>query len=267
MHDIASFDITAYTFIAQLTGLYKKWGKEVALERAETAVSGNGSVGGDGVSVSIGGIEGQSMVLRAEIEAILQDVTWSVVTSDGKLITHHTTQNPHTHTHTTGSSSNGVLFEELDEYIPWFIHTRLLECLPAITAFQLGFYSIIPRQAASLLSSSELYHILTGPKEIDIQRLKLNTEYDDDVNSTDIHVQYLWQALYEFSDSERSAFLRFVWARPTLPPITVEFPQKFKIQSAMVEDSSVNQDCYLPRAHTCFFSINLPKYSSKEVST
>ena len=265
MHDIASFDITAYTFIAQLTGLYKKWGKEVALERAETAVSGNGSVGGDGVSVSIGGIEGQSMVLRAEIEAILQDVTWSVVTSDDKLLTRSSTQDPHARSHTSGSSSS-VLFEELDEYIPWFIHTRLLECLPAITAFKIGFYSIIPRQAASLLSATELYHILTGPKEIDINRLKLNTEYDDDVNPTDIHIQYLWQTLYEFSDSERSAFLRFVWARPTLPPITVEFPQKFKIQSAMVEDSSVNQDCYLPRAHTCFFSINLPKYSSKEVS-
>jgi len=29
--------------------------------------------------------------------------------------------------------------------------------------------------------------------------------------------------------------------------------------------SGKSPDCFLPKAHTCFFSINLPKYSSKEI--
>ena len=75
-----------------------------------------------------------------------------------------------------------------------------------------------------------------------------------------------WEVLRSFSEEEKSAFLRFVWARPTLPPKEVEFAQKFKIQSGMGEDSGdKNADSYLPKAHTCFFSINIPRYSSKDI--
>ena len=101
------------------------------------------------------------------------------------------------------------------------------------------------------------------------------------------------EVLSEFSEAEKSAFLRFVWARPTLPPAGVDFPQKMKIQSSVGDDANAastnapvsgsgsgsggvaaaavgasaqqKSDQYLPKAHTCFFSINLPKYSSKTV--
>ena len=36
---------------------------------------------------------------------------------------------------------------------------------------------------------------------------------------------------------------------------------------AVGDDVGANPDQYLPRAHTCFFSVNLPKYSSKELMT
>ena len=75
-----------------------------------------------------------------------------------------------------------------------------------------------------------------------------------------------WHVLqHDFNETEKSSFLRFVWARPTLPPKGIEFPQKFKIQSAVGETIEINQDHYLPKAHTCFFSINLPRYSNKEI--
>lgn len=38
-----------------------------------------------------------------------------------------------------------------------------------------------------------------------------------------------------------------------------------KIQSAVGDGVLTQPDLYLPKAHTCFFSINLPKYSCKKI--
>ena len=44
-------------------------------------------------------------------------------------------------------------------------------------------------------------------------------EYDDDLSPEDPHIVAFWHVWEsEFSEEEKSAFLRFVWARPTLPP-------------------------------------------------
>ena len=40
-----------------------------------------------------------------------------------------------------------------------------------------------------------------------------------------------------------------------------QFHQPFKIQAFL----KVPADAYLPVAHTCFFSLELPRYSSREV--
>ena len=84
----------------------------------------------------------------------------------------------------------------------------------------------------------ELEQLVGGSKVIDVERLMANTEYDDDITSQDSHVQYLWEVVKEFTEEEKSLFLRFVWARPTLPPKDVEFPQKLKIQSAVGDDAT-----------------------------
>lgn len=93
----------------------------------------------------------------------------------------------------------------------------------------------------------------------------MNTAYDDDISETDPHIQSFWRVLRSFDASQRSAFLRFVWARSRLPA-TQDFHQKFKIQAAVGEGQKDDADKSLPKAHTCFFSLNLPKYSNDEVT-
>ena len=58
---------------------------------------------------------------------------------------------------------------------------------------------------------------------------------------------------------QQSAFLRFAWGRARLPAAG-DF-RKFKI----TKYSCDNSDLYLPLSHTCFFTIDLPAYSTKEV--
>ena len=67
--------------------------------------------------------------------------------------------------------------------------------------------------------------------------------------------------LNEFTEIERTAFLRFVWGRTRLPLNVGLFPQRFKLQSFNLGPP----DNYYPVAHTCFFSLELPSYSSLEV--
>ena len=66
------------------------------------------------------------------------------------------------------------------------------------------------------------------------------------------------------SDEERSAFLRFVWARSRMPATAESLPMPFKLQAPQGE-AREKPDQYLPHAQTCFFSLALPSYSSKEI--
>jgi hypothetical protein len=159
-----------------------------------------------------------------------------------------------------------VLAAELETFLSTYISNRLSELALATECFREGLLSVIPEGALSVFTWQELRLLVNGSTGVDVARLRENTEYDDDVTPEDSHILDFWQVLQnEFSDEEKSAFLRFVWARPTLPPPGVPFPQKMKIQSAVGDDATLKPDQYLPRAHTCFFSINLPRYSGKEV--
>jgi hypothetical protein len=67
----------------------------------------------------------------------------------------------------------------------------------------------------------------------------------------------------KLDDDERCQFLRFVWGRSRLPVRAEDFDRKFKISRMHSSDRA--PDDYLPISHTCFFSLELPRYSSLEI--
>jgi E3 ubiquitin-protein ligase HERC2 len=99
--------------------------------------------------------------------------------------------------------------------------------------------------------------MVCGNPEIDIKLLESVTEFSG-CSSTDPHVRLFWQALEEFDNEERSALVRFTWGRSRLPLNAAAFTQRFKIQSF----NRTPADSFLPVAHTCFFSLELPAYST-----
>eukprot|EP01027_Heterolobosea_sp_BB2_P014204 GEZU01020428.1.p1 GENE.GEZU01020428.1~~GEZU01020428.1.p1 ORF type:complete len:107 (-),score=30.13 GEZU01020428.1:96-416(-) len=60
---------------------------------------------------------------------------------------------------------------------------------------------------------------------------------------------------------ERSLYLRFVWGRSRLPVSEEGFGHPMKIQKL----DRPKPDEFLPLSHTCFFSLELPAYSSRKV--
>jgi hypothetical protein len=192
--------------------------------------------------------------LAAEMQEALQDLDWTYVRSDGRTVEL-----------IPGGLNKPVTAGDVKEYLQLYVQARLLEGDAAIQAFRSGLNSIIPESAFYLTSWEDVERIVCGSRNIDIARLQENTDYDDDVTAEDPHIKHFWETLTEFSEDEKILFLKFVWARPTLPPKGMEFQQRMKIQSAMGDDAAEKPDLYLPKAHTCFFSINLPRYSTKKV--
>eukprot|EP00479_Gromia_sphaerica_P002636 TRINITY_DN13102_c0_g1_i1.p1 TRINITY_DN13102_c0_g1~~TRINITY_DN13102_c0_g1_i1.p1 ORF type:complete len:100 (-),score=14.37 TRINITY_DN13102_c0_g1_i1:52-351(-) len=71
------------------------------------------------------------------------------------------------------------------------------------------------------------------------------------------------------SCEERRGFVQFMWGRSRLPSTVVGFGKDvFKISDQVVAGNPLKSefpDAWLPVAHTCFFSLELPRYSSKEI--
>ncbi len=154
---------------------------------------------------------------------------------------------------------------DLSPYVGAVTQTCLRRGDTALFAVRDGLASVVPAAVLPLFTWEEVELQMCGRPGVDIDLLQANTEYDDDISSSDAHIQSFWRVLRAFDDRDRSQFLRFVWARSRLPYKAVDFHQKFKIHSPTGEGAREDPDQYLPKAHTCFFSINLPRYSSDEI--
>jgi hypothetical protein len=102
--------------------------------------------------------------------------------------------------------------------------------------------------------------MICGTPDIDIELLKQHTIYEG-YTSTSRTVIYFWNVLKTFTPHERTLFLKFVWGRSRLPVTEEAFSNPMKIQKL---DRS-NPDSVLPLSHTCFFSIEIPAYTSKQI--
>jgi hypothetical protein len=100
---------------------------------------------------------------------------------------------------------------------------------------------------------------------IDIEMLKRHTAYAG-VSEHAPHIGYLWDVLKEFSHDQRARFVKFAWAQERLPTSDKEFDDlgvRMLVKASTVRYRDPDQA--LPRADTCFFNIEIPSYSSREV--
>jgi hypothetical protein len=112
----------------------------------------------------------------------------------------------------------------------------------------------------SILTWSELELLICGTPVIDLKVLKKHTIYDT-YNANSREIQTFWQVMEEFTMEQRSSFLKFIWGRARLPLTEDGWTHPMKIQKLVKMDP----DKYLPLSHTCFFSLELPCYSSRKI--
>jgi len=147
--------------------------------------------------------------------------------------------------------------ENCSEYSRLVIKARLEESSLQIEALKRGLGRVVPLELLQMFSGAELETMVCGRPEVDLELMKRHTTYEG-VSSGDAHVQFMWRALESFSTEQRKKFLRFVWGRSRLPSSDEAFRQNFKVAGFSGNNRA------LPRAHTCFFQIDLPNYQSYE---
>jgi hypothetical protein len=101
---------------------------------------------------------------------------------------------------------------------------------------------------------------VAGSKAMDVDLLIRMTSFRGHSESSNV-VTWLWEVLRSYSPEDQAAFLRFAWGRSRLPLREADFDKRFTIASLDVG----RPDAYLPVSHTCFFAIDLPRYSTKQI--
>uniref|UniRef100_A0A8I5NTH4 E3 ubiquitin-protein ligase HERC2 n=3 Tax=Papio anubis TaxID=9555 RepID=A0A8I5NTH4_PAPAN len=160
------------------------------------------------------------------------------------------------------SKHTHITLDNRAEYVRLAINYRLHEFDEQVAAVREGMARVVPVPLLSLFTGYELETMVCGSPDIPLHLLKSVATYKGIEPSASL-IQWFWEVMESFSNTERSLFLRFVWGRTRLPRTIADFRGRdFVIQ---VLDKYNPPDHFLPESYTCFFLLKLPRYSCKQV--
>ncbi|XP_018562377.1 E3 ubiquitin-protein ligase HERC2 isoform X2 [Anoplophora glabripennis] len=155
-----------------------------------------------------------------------------------------------------------ITYENRLEYVRLALNFRLHEFDEQVKAVRDGMSRVVPVPLLSLFSGYELETMVCGSPDIPLSLLKSVATYKGIDGSAPL-IQWFWEVMEEFTNQERSLFLRFVWGRTRLPRTIADFRGRdFVIQ---ILDKYTPPDHFLPESYTCFFLLKMPRYSCKHV--
>jgi len=189
------------------------------------------------------------------------------------------------------------------DYVRLMAHHRMTAAIKTqIECFLEGFYDLVPPDLISIFSATELELLICGLPEIDIEELRINTDYRQ-YSATDPCIEWFWDVLRSFTREEKALFLQFVTGTSKVfrcLPKSILFPtyislisipitlissclwlqvpldgfgsligmgqqvQRFSIHKVQVEHKDAFASAPLPTAHTCFNQLDLPVYANQE---
>ena len=76
--------------------------------------------------------------------------------------------------------------------------------------------------------------------------------------------RHFWTAFDRLTQQDRRRFVSFAYGRSRLPRDLSQCQHRFKLTVLNNSSSNARADSYLPLSHTCFFHVELPRYSSDE---
>ncbi|XP_012287916.1 E3 ubiquitin-protein ligase HERC2 [Orussus abietinus] len=152
--------------------------------------------------------------------------------------------------------------ENRHEYVRLALNYRLHEFDAQVAAVREGLSKVVPVPLLALFSGAELETMVCGSPDIPLSLLKSVATYKG-IEATAPLIQWFWEVMEEFSNQERSLFLRFVWGRTRLPRTIADFRGRDFVLQVM--DKYNPPDHFLPESYTCFFLLKMPRYSCKPV--
>ncbi|XP_077824170.1 E3 ubiquitin-protein ligase HECTD3 isoform X2 [Macaca mulatta] len=147
-----------------------------------------------------------------------------------------------------------VGYGDRSRFIQLVQKARLEESKEQVAAMQAGLLKVVPQAVLDLLTWQELEKKVCGDPEVTVDALRKLTRFED-FEPSDSRVQYFWEALNNFTNEDRSRFLRFVTGRSRLPARIYIYPDKLGYETTDA----------LPESSTCSSTLFLPHYASAKV--
>lgn len=146
------------------------------------------------------------------------------------------------------------------EYINLVIKWRFVSSVEdQMKKFMEGFSELIPHNLIQIFDERELELLMCGLGEIDINDWRKHTNYRGEYGDKHQVIVWFWKALSSFDLETRARLLQFVTGTSRVPMngfaelYGSNGPQRFTIEPWGTPHS-------LPRAHTCFNRLDLPRY-------
>ena len=144
-----------------------------------------------------------------------------------------------------------VTLENIELYIELAQSKRINEFKNQIKFIRDGLYSGIEKNILQILNWKQLELMVCGEAIFNIEDFKQHTKYEN-CNEKDILIIWFWEWLESCKEEEKFKYLKFVSGRSRLPKS--DYVHKINV---------FNYKEQYPASHTCFSTLDLPKYDSK----
>lgn len=162
-----------------------------------------------------------------------------------------------------GGESRPVTPETAEEFVRLALERRVAAFDVQVAALRRGLEDIVPVHMLALFCAEEVEQLVCGSPVLDVQLLKKWTSYKNGAEPTDNHVRYFWEVMEnDLTPQEHVLFLRFVSGRTRLPTSEVELQREYC--HLTISTAGALSPSALPTAHLCFFTLELPRYTSRE---
>jgi len=163
-----------------------------------------------------------------------------------------------THALVDGGDAVDVTAENKSEYARRLVHWTLRGAVAKqFESFAQGFWSVVRRDIASLLSAADLERAVVGERALDFAALERGTKYVGGWNASNSAVRRFWRVvLRAFDDAEREALLAFATGSRRAP-----IGGLGHLQPPFVVQRAGPHSAMLPTSHTCFNTLLLPEYA------
>ena len=119
-----------------------------------------------------------------------------------------------------------------------------------------GFYYVIRRDILVYLDAKELEKIIIGSNEFDINEIKSTTIYNGYLVNSDI-IKWFWEIFEAYSKKMKKKLLQFITGNDRIP---ISGSASLNL---VIMKNGCDTD-RLPSSQTCFNTLLLPEYSSKD---
>ncbi|CAF1080148.1 unnamed protein product [Rotaria sordida] len=146
--------------------------------------------------------------------------------------------------------------EFVDLYIDYIFNKS---CETQFQAFSAGFRRVINSKPLELFYPDELMSFVVGNTNYDWNEFQKKTEYKGEYHANHPVIQWFWQVFHKMNETEKKKFLLFLTGSDRVPVFGWSQTLPMTIQRSHTDNM------HLPVSHTCFNTLDLPAYSSKEI--